>query len=136
MKCASLFFAVLATAASVPYVEYSHTRVTASKNSSGWDYIIVGGGPAGIIVAERLTEQNKRVLLIERGGPSFASTGGNATTSWDSHGLTPFDVPSQLARVFSGGYASACGDTPGTAGCLLGGVSLNVRRLTISLTLM
>jgi cellobiose dehydrogenase (acceptor) len=102
----------------------SGKSISSSSSTSEWDYIVVGGGPAGIIVAQRLAEKDHKVLLLERGGPSFASSGGNATTSWNTNGLTPYDVPSQINQIFAGGFASECPDVPGAAGCLLGGVSV------------
>jgi hypothetical protein len=83
------------------------------------------GCRCGIIVAERLIEQSLKVILLERGGPSYASTGGNATTSWNTNGLTPYDVSSQNSHVFEGGYSHTCPDVPGAAGCLLGGVRIS-----------
>lgn len=47
-----------------------------------FDYIIVGAGPAGIIAADRISETGKKVLLLERGGPSTQETGGNYAASW------------------------------------------------------
>jgi cellobiose dehydrogenase (acceptor) len=44
-----------------------------------YDYIVAGAGPAGIIAAERLAESGASVLLIERGGPSLASSGNTKT---------------------------------------------------------
>ena len=35
------------------------------------EYIIIGGGPAGITAATRLGRKNKSVLLIEAGGTEF-----------------------------------------------------------------
>jgi len=41
-----------------------------------WDVIVVGAGPAGIIVADRMSEAGKKTLLLEQGGPSYYITGG------------------------------------------------------------
>ncbi|RAH44617.1 FAD/NAD(P)-binding domain-containing protein [Aspergillus brunneoviolaceus CBS 621.78] len=70
----------------------------------GYDYIVVGGGPSGIIMAERLAEANKKVLLLERSVTGFSFDVGNID--------------------YVGGYL--CSDTEGTAACILGGgVSVN-----------
>jgi hypothetical protein len=47
-----------------------------------YDYIVVGAGPGGIIAADRLSEAGKKVLLLERGGPSTKITGGTYVPSW------------------------------------------------------
>jgi cellobiose dehydrogenase (acceptor) len=44
---------------------------------------VVGAGAAGIVVADRLSEAGKSVLLLERGGPSTKETGGTREVpSW------------------------------------------------------
>lgn len=53
-------------------------------SATPYDYIVVGAGAAGLVVADRLSEQGKSVILIERGGPSTASTGGTDTPPWAS----------------------------------------------------
>ncbi|KAM0344791.1 hypothetical protein ACHAPU_007166 [Fusarium lateritium] len=87
-----------------------------------YDYIVVGGGPSGLITAERLTEANKKVLLLERGPGSTVATGSNHTLSWDDS-LTPIDVPGLSSAV--GGLPLwneyMCDDTAGLAACVLGG---------------
>ncbi|KAK5214864.1 hypothetical protein LTR96_011667 [Exophiala xenobiotica] len=42
---------------------------TQDLHSSEYDYVIVGGGTAGCVIASRLTEYlpNKRILVIEAG---------------------------------------------------------------------
>lgn len=86
-----------------------------------YDYIVVGGGTAGIIVAERLAETQKSVLLLERGGPSAYTSGNNATVSWNNT-ITPFDVPAYGYSIRSTTDSSTfCTDTASNAGCVLGG---------------
>lgn len=51
-------------------------------SATPYDYIVVGAGPGGIIAADRLSEAGKKVLLIERGGPSTGETGGTYTAPW------------------------------------------------------
>ena len=55
-----------------------------SKRRSGFDYLIVGAGFAGSVLAERLASQaNKRVLVIDR----RPHIGGNAFDCYDDAGL-------------------------------------------------
>jgi predicted Rossmann fold flavoprotein len=49
------------------------------KNHTGWDVIIVGGGPAGMMAAGRAAELGKHVLLLEKNpglGAKLLITGG------------------------------------------------------------
>ncbi|KAJ7823669.1 hypothetical protein B0H13DRAFT_2445267 [Mycena leptocephala] len=73
---------------------------------AGWDYIIVGGGIGGIIAADGLSEAGKTVLLLERGGPSTAQTGGTYTPSWGiPTNLTKFDIPGAFEIMMAIGPA-------------------------------
>lgn len=76
---------LLALAQLSPYVSCAsrwrqHTDTI--YQATPFDYIIVGAGPAGIIAADRLSETGKKVLLLERGGPSTQETGGTYTAPW------------------------------------------------------
>lgn len=106
-------------------------QITDASSDSSWDYIIAGAGPAGIIAATRLAEANKKVLLLEHGGPSTFSSGGNFSTTFNANSvteqnLTIYDVPAQSSPLFATSAGMYCADVPGAAGCLLGGgVSIN-----------
>jgi cellobiose dehydrogenase (acceptor) len=88
--------------------------------SATYDYVVAGGGPAGIIAAERLAESGASVLLIERGGASLASSGNTNTLGWNST-VTMYDVPGYGYYLSDVGSPAYCTDTADTAGCLLGG---------------
>ncbi|KAE8363524.1 hypothetical protein BDV27DRAFT_6324 [Aspergillus caelatus] len=90
--------------------------------NSTYDYIVVGGGPAGIITAERLAETKKKVLLIERGVAPTVQMGNKNALSWNNS-LTPHDVPALGSSLSKLGLLDdyLCDDTAGMAGCVLGG---------------
>ncbi|KAI9053420.1 hypothetical protein LZ554_002378 [Drepanopeziza brunnea f. sp. 'monogermtubi'] len=91
------------------------------SGAATYDYIVVGGGPSGLITSQRLTETGKFVLLIERGGASTASTGGKKFVPW-SESLTYYDVPGVFESLTAGtGGEAYCTDTASVAGCILGG---------------
>ncbi|KAF4454204.1 hypothetical protein F53441_3204 [Fusarium austroafricanum] len=93
-------------------------------SNATYDYIVVGGGTAGLIVAERLVESKKSVLLIERGQASLYSSGGRATMDWNDT-TTQYDVPSMAYYLTTAKDTSAyCTDTASMAGCILGGSSV------------
>jgi cellobiose dehydrogenase (acceptor) len=87
-----------------------------------YDYIVVGGGASGLIVSERFAETGKSVLVLERGGPSLYSSGGDLLTLWNDT-LTLFDVPAMMNALLVPGNNVLCTDVPAGAyaGCVLGG---------------
>jgi cellobiose dehydrogenase (acceptor) len=103
---------------------YSSSNVTATVSNVTYDYIVAGGGAAGVIVAERLVESGASVLLLERGGASLASTGGEAMVSWNSS-VTQYDVPAMGYYLTTANDTSEyCTDTASMAGCILGGSTM------------
>ncbi|CAG8953832.1 hypothetical protein HYFRA_00006724 [Hymenoscyphus fraxineus] len=92
---------------------------------TSYDYVVIGGGAAGIPIADKLSESGKSVLLIEKGVASSARWGGTyrPESGWlDGQNLTWFDIPGECNRIWNGGSAGvACTDTDQMAGCVLGG---------------
>lgn len=68
--------------------------VAGKETNQAYDFIIVGAGPAGIVVADRLSETGLKTLLLEQGGPSYGITGGTEGPGWlNGTGLSRVDVP-------------------------------------------
>lgn len=95
-------------------------NTTAIAGNATYDYIVAGGGAAGIVAAERLAESGASVLLIERGGPSYAATGNTNTLPWNDT-ISMYDVPGYGYYLSDVGSPAFCTDTADQAGCLLGG---------------
>lgn len=99
-----------------------NTTTIVTTSNSTYDVIVVGGGTAGIIAAERIAESGASVLLIERGPANTVALGSTEGLSWNSS-LTPYDVPALGSSLTSISGIKFCSDTASTAGCLLGGSS-------------
>lgn len=97
------------------------SNVTATVSNSTYDYIIAGAGPAGIIVAQRMAESGKSVLLLEGGKASTYAQGGRSVVNWNDT-VTQYDTPSMAYYLTTASDTSEyCTDTASQAGCLLGG---------------
>ncbi|QDS72033.1 hypothetical protein FKW77_002236 [Venturia effusa] len=90
-----------------------------------WDAIVVGAGPAGIIVADRLSENGKKTLLIEGGGGSYWITGGRQQPDWlKGTELSRVDVPGLYKSIFADQGTLTCqNSTNAFGGCTVGGSS-------------
>jgi cellobiose dehydrogenase (acceptor) len=87
-----------------------------------FDYVVVGGGAGGIVVADRLSEAGHSVLLIEKGPPSSGRWGGTMKPNWlVGTNLTRFDVPGLCNQIWHDSAGIACDDIDQMAGCVLGG---------------
>ncbi|OLN96707.1 Cellobiose dehydrogenase 1 [Colletotrichum chlorophyti] len=115
--------AVAAPAPDTPTpVPGNSTLPAPTVSNTTYDVIVVGGGPAGIIAAERLAEKGASVLLIERGPANTVALGSDFALPWNDT-LTPYDIPALGSSMTSLSGTSFCSDTASTAGCLLGGSS-------------
>ncbi|EXL58346.1 hypothetical protein FOCG_01889 [Fusarium oxysporum f. sp. radicis-lycopersici 26381] len=106
-----------------PGVPGNSTTLPPTTSNVTYDVIVVGGGPAGIIAAERLAESGASVLLIERGPANTVALGNAAQALPWNNTLTPYDIPALGSSMTSMSGTKFCSDTASTAGCLLGGSS-------------
>ena len=74
------------------YVEREFIKLTteAPKDKSQYDFIVIGSGSAGSIVAARVAEAGHSVLLVEAGGPSHWLQGVPGMVSYFLN--SPYDL--------------------------------------------
>lgn len=100
-----------------------------AAGDSSFDYIVVGSGPGGITVADKLSESGASVLLVERGPATTGQWGGRERPSWlEGTELSFYDVPALDNQIWTkgGDFTDGifCDDIiGGISGCVLGGSS-------------
>jgi len=114
------------TRAAALSIALATASVSASSCRGGeWDVIVVGSGPAGIVVADRMSEAGKKTLLLEQGGPSYSITGGRARPDWlNETDLSRVDVPGLYKSIFSvsdGNLTCSSEQVNAFQGCTVGG---------------
>jgi cellobiose dehydrogenase (acceptor) len=86
-------FPLALNALTIP-AEVQQAAATADWAAQEWDVVVVGAGAAGIIVADRLSEDGLKTLLLEQGGASYGIVGGQEKPSWlKKTSLSRVDVP-------------------------------------------
>ncbi|CAG8955443.1 hypothetical protein HYFRA_00010309 [Hymenoscyphus fraxineus] len=100
--------------------------VNAEWMDETWDTIVVGAGPAGIIVSTRMAQAGLKTLLLEAGGPSYGITGGDLDSrrpDWlKNTNLSRVDVPGLYKSIFASGDGMTC-SLNSYGGCTIGGSS-------------
>ncbi|KAH7246353.1 hypothetical protein BKA59DRAFT_493552 [Fusarium tricinctum] len=89
-----------------------------------YDYIVAGAGASGLVVAEKLAVAGNKVLLVERGGPSYYSTGNRDDLMKWNKSVTAYDVPGMAYYTDISPTIQWCTDIAASAGCLLGGSTM------------
>ncbi len=99
------------------------TEASCSLSSSQtYDYIIVGTGPGGMPLADRLSRGRPQRAAPGERSPFIRPMGGTMKPSWLSGtNLTRFDVPGLCNQIWADRNGIACTDYDQLAGCVLGG---------------
>ncbi|KAF2462356.1 choline dehydrogenase [Lineolata rhizophorae] len=119
----ALFFSLFELSNSLPYHSWSaQIKRQTSELLDSYDYIIVGGGTAGLTVADRLSESGEdNVLVIEYGyldnSPAILNTGPNAFGFDSSSASRFYNISSVPQKNLNNRTVSV------TIGCVVGGSS-------------
>ena len=74
------------------YFLFVHDSSESSESSMRYDFVVIGSGPAGSIVAARLAQKNFKVLLLEAGNTTQYELNGTLHVTATTN-LTLFDIP-------------------------------------------
>ena len=107
------------------YLEREYIRLTTEcpHDRSEFDFIVVGSGSAGSVVAARVAEAGHSVLLLEAGGPSNPLQGVPSMTNFFRNSPYDYGYTSQKLRTGTGGILKG-GLMPVPRGRSLGGSSM------------
>ncbi|EFQ31051.1 GMC oxidoreductase [Colletotrichum graminicola] len=122
MKLVTLAPALLALSETASARLLPRSNTTTTRNET-YEYIVAGGGTAGIVTAERLAASGRSVLLVERGGPAFYVSGNHKTVPWNDT-VTMYDVPGLADFTGADPDLQYCKDLVIAAGCMLGGSTM------------
>jgi cellobiose dehydrogenase (acceptor) len=106
--------AIAAVAAAIFGLAQSECTAAPSQT---YDYIVIGSGAGGLVMADRLSETGASVLLLEKGPLSSGRFNGTMKPSWlEGTNLTRFDVPGLFNQIWVDSAGVACDDTGVMAG--------------------
>ena len=74
------------------YIYFEYFYKSNSNSNKTYDYIVIGSGPSGSIVASRLAFKGYSVLLLEAGNTTQYNLNGKLNVKSDTN-LTIFDIP-------------------------------------------
>lgn len=106
---------------------------TSDLNSNHYDFIVIGSGPAGSVITNKLVKSGASVLLLEAGSHTQYDLGG---TSYFGGPVTLFDIPMYWSTItsysefhWSGFNLPGVVMTKGLGGCGINNAMIYIRTL-------
>lgn len=114
------FFSFIVAAFSVASIASALPEQSQARANSAYDYVIVGGGTSGLVVANRLSENpNITVAVIEVGDSILSNTNVSSASGYGKAFGTPIDYAFQtVEQAATGGNVQTM-----RAGKAIGGTS-------------